>query len=108
MAWLSRGQRGAKDLADIPLEVEANLILGRIYLTLGDYRRAMTCLRWNVAALDGDQLRERFGARYSLTAPPALLSRSWLGRCLAGLGAFAEGIALAEEVMRVAETSRRG
>jgi tetratricopeptide (TPR) repeat protein len=95
----------AKALADIPLEVETNLNLGRIYLTLGDYRRAMTCLRWNVAALGGDQLRERFGERYSTAGIPSLQSRTWLGRCLAELGAFADGIALAEGVMWVAEGS---
>jgi tetratricopeptide (TPR) repeat protein len=95
----------AKALADIPLEVETNLNLGRIYLTLGDYRRAMTCLRWNTAALDGDRLRERFGERYSASGIPSLQSRTWLGRCLAELGAFADGIALAEGVMRVAEES---
>ncbi|HSF30861.1 MAG TPA: adenylate/guanylate cyclase domain-containing protein [Candidatus Tectomicrobia bacterium] len=95
----------AKDLADIPLEVETNLNLGRIYLTLGEYRRAMTCLRWNTAALDGDQLRERFGERYSAAGIPSLQSRTWLGRCLAELGAFGDGIALAEGVMQVAEES---
>jgi tetratricopeptide (TPR) repeat protein len=91
----------AKALADIGLEVDTNLNLGRIYLSLGDYRRAMDCLRWNVDAFDGDQLRERFGERYSAAGGISLLSRSWLGRCLAEQGAFADGIALVEGVVRV-------
>jgi class 3 adenylate cyclase/tetratricopeptide (TPR) repeat protein len=97
----------AKALMDILLVVETNLYLGRIYLTLGDYRRTITCLRSNVAALDGDQLRERFGERYSSAANPSLQSRTWLGRCLAEQGDFTEGTALVEGVMRVAEGSDR-
>jgi tetratricopeptide (TPR) repeat protein len=89
--------------ADLPLKIRTNLNLGRIYLGLGDYPRAMTSLRWNVAALDGDQLRERFGERFGSAREIAFQSRTWLAKCLAELGAFGEGIALAEEVMQVAE-----
>jgi tetratricopeptide (TPR) repeat protein len=38
-----------------------------------------------------------------MTGPPAIVSRAWLGRCLAELGAFPEGIAHAEAAVRVAE-----
>ena len=93
----------AQASADLPLKIMTNLNLGRIYLGLGDYPRAMTCLRWNVAALDGDQLRERFGERFGSGREISFQSRTWLAKCLAELGAFGEGIALAEEVMRVAE-----
>ena len=95
----------AKAVGDIPLEVRTNLNLGRIYLTLGDYQRAMEGLRWNVAALEGNQLRARFGEGYSAAGRLALHSRTWLGRCLAELGAFGDGITLVEEAMRVAEGS---
>ena len=50
-------------------------------------------------SLAGDLLHERFG----MTGLPAVLSRAWLARCLAELGAFAEGSAHAEEAVRIAE-----
>jgi tetratricopeptide (TPR) repeat protein len=50
-----------------------------------------------VESLAGDRLRERFGGL------PSVLSRAWLARCLAELGAFPEGIAHAEEAVRIAE-----
>src|SRR5262249_8408505 len=55
--------------------------------------------RSNVESLTGDRLRERFG----LAALPSVSSRAWLVRCLAELGVFPEGIAHAEEALRVAE-----
>jgi tetratricopeptide (TPR) repeat protein len=38
-----------------------------------------------------------------MTALPAVVSRAWLVRCLAELGVFSEGIAHAEEAVRIAE-----
>jgi hypothetical protein len=35
--------------------------MGAAYYSLGDYRRAMDCLRQNVTFLTGDLVRERFG-----------------------------------------------
>jgi tetratricopeptide (TPR) repeat protein len=77
----------------------AQHFLGVAYHVLGDYRRAMGLLRRNVESLAGDLLRERFG----MTALPAVVSRAWLVRCLAELGVFPEGIARAEEAVRIAE-----
>jgi tetratricopeptide (TPR) repeat protein len=56
-------------------------------------------LRSNVESLAGALLRERFG----LTGLPSVLSRAWLSRCLAELGAFPEGSAHGEEAVRIAE-----
>jgi class 3 adenylate cyclase/tetratricopeptide (TPR) repeat protein len=89
----------AETLGDFVLQVMANHYLGVAYHVLGDHRRAMGLLRRNVESLAGDLLRERFG----LTGHPAVLSRAWLVRCLAELGAFPEGIAHAEEAVRIAE-----
>jgi class 3 adenylate cyclase/tetratricopeptide (TPR) repeat protein len=107
---LEAGQRAlaiARNLVDVSLEIETNLNLGRIYTTLGDYRAAMDCLRWNVTALEGDRLREPFGERYGEGGIPNLQSRSWLGRCLAERGTFGDALALAEDVMRISERSTR-
>jgi class 3 adenylate cyclase/tetratricopeptide (TPR) repeat protein len=87
-------------LEDFGLQVQANFYLGRAYVTLGNYGRAMDVLRRNVAVLEGDLIREYFG----LTALPAILSRAYLAWCLAELGAFAEGIATGEEGVRIART----
>jgi tetratricopeptide (TPR) repeat protein len=81
------------------LHALANQYLGLAYHAQGDYRRAIDCLRQTVAALDGPQSRERFG-QVNL---PAVLSRTWLAWCHAELGMFAEGSALGEEGLRIAE-----
>jgi class 3 adenylate cyclase/tetratricopeptide (TPR) repeat protein len=89
----------AETLGDFALQVQTNNYLGVAYHTLGNHRRALGLLRRNVELLTGDLLRERFG----LAALASVLSRAWLARCLAELGAFPEGIAHAEEAVRIAE-----
>jgi class 3 adenylate cyclase/tetratricopeptide (TPR) repeat protein len=89
----------AETLGDFALQVMAHHFLGVAYHTLGDHRRAMGVLRSNVESLAGDLIRERFGQ----AGLPAVVSRAWLARCLAELGAFPEGIAHAEEAVRIAE-----
>ena len=66
-----------------------------------DYRQAIDGLRWNVAALTGELLRERLG----LPGLASVLSRNWLVRCLVELGAFAEGRVLGDEAIQMAETA---
>jgi class 3 adenylate cyclase/tetratricopeptide (TPR) repeat protein len=90
----------AETLGDFALQVMVQHFLGVAYHTLGDHRRAMGLLRSNVGSLAGDLLRERFGT----TGLASVISRHWLARCLAELGAFPEGIAHAEEAVRIAET----
>ncbi len=74
--------------------------LGQTYHSLGDYPRAIEFFRQNVAALDGDLLCENCG----MAGLPSVFSRSWLASCLAERGEFAEGIALGEEGIRIAES----
>ena len=50
-------------------------------------------------SLAGDLLREHFG----MTGFPAVLSRAWLVRCLAELGAFPEASPHGEEAVHIAE-----
>jgi tetratricopeptide (TPR) repeat protein len=89
----------AATLGDFALQVMAQHFLGVAYHTLGDHRRAMGFLRKNVESLAGDLLRERFGT----TGLASVISRHWLARGLAELGAFPEGIAHAGEAVRIAE-----
>ncbi len=73
--------------------------LGIAYQAQGDYRRAIDCFRQTVASLDGARRRERFGQ----VILPAVHSRACLAWCHAELGTFAEGSALGEEGLRIAE-----
>jgi class 3 adenylate cyclase/tetratricopeptide (TPR) repeat protein len=100
---LACGQRAfiiAEALGDFALQVETHHHLGRVYHTLGDYRQAIDCFRWNVESLGEALLRERFG----MPAPPSVFSRMWLVRSLAEAGAFAEGSMYGDEAIQIAET----
>jgi tetratricopeptide (TPR) repeat protein len=84
---------------DAVLHTLANQYLGLAYHAQGDYRRAIDCLGQTVASLAGARGRERFGQVHL----PAVLSRSYLAWGYAELGMFAEGRALGEEGLRIAE-----
>jgi class 3 adenylate cyclase/tetratricopeptide (TPR) repeat protein len=90
----------ATGTGDVVLHALANYYLGGAYKAQGDYRRAIDCHKQTVASLDGAQRYERFGE----ILPPAVLSRARLAWCHAELGMFAEGSALGEEGLRIAET----
>jgi class 3 adenylate cyclase/tetratricopeptide (TPR) repeat protein len=81
------------------LQALANQSLGFAYHAQGDYRRATTCLGQTVASLDGARRHGRFGH----VALPAVLSCARLAVCHAELGTFAEGRALGDEGLRIAE-----
>ena len=84
---------------EVVLHALAKQSLGNAYEAQGDYRRAIDCHRQTVAALDGGRRHERFGQ----TSLPAVLSLASLTACHAMLGMFAEGRALGEEGLRIAE-----
>jgi class 3 adenylate cyclase/tetratricopeptide (TPR) repeat protein len=80
------------------LHALANQYLGIAYHDQGDYRQAIDCLGQTVASIEGALQCERFG----VDLLPAVLSRAVLASCHAELGAFAEGLALGEEGLRIA------
>ena len=86
---------------EVVLQALANRFLGAAYQAQGDYRRAIDCYRQTLETLDGARPHERF----SLPIPPAVLSRVRLTWCYAELGMFAEGRALGDEGLRIAEAS---
>ena len=99
---IAAGQRAlalAMASGDVVLQALANRYLGVAYQFQGDYRRAIDCLRQTLASIEEAQTHERFGQAYL----PAVLSRAWLARSYAELGTFAEGRALGEEGLRIAE-----
>jgi tetratricopeptide (TPR) repeat protein len=77
----------------------AHYYLGTAYYEQGHYRRASDCLGQAVASLDGARRYEHFG---QITLP-AVASRVFLIGCHAELGTFAEGKALGEEGLQIAE-----
>ncbi|MGH8068267.1 MAG: AAA family ATPase [Candidatus Entotheonellia bacterium] len=84
---------------DIVLHALANQYLGLAYVRQGNYRRAIDCYRQTVAFSDEAQGREHFGN----VIPAAVRSRVALATCHAELGMFAEGKAVGEEGLRIAE-----
>jgi tetratricopeptide (TPR) repeat protein len=84
---------------DVVLHARANLQLGITYQRQGTYRRAIACFGQTVAALDGARRHERFGD-FTL---PAVMARAHLAWCHAEGGTFAEGRALGDEGVRIAE-----
>jgi len=90
----------AATLGDIHLQAQTRLLLGRIYYGMGDYPRAIEHHECNVVTLQGDLLYERFNSIDIIAAT----SRAFLSLCHAERGAFTEGLAMAEEGLRIAET----
>jgi tetratricopeptide (TPR) repeat protein len=96
------GERGlaiAEELGDFAVEAVTIRYLGRVYHTLGEYRRAMELLRRNVASLEGNLRFEYFGAPILGSVD----SRARLVWCLAEVGEFSEGLTIAEDAFRIAE-----
>jgi tetratricopeptide (TPR) repeat protein len=77
----------------------ANIHLGRGYEAQGNYHRAIDCFTQTMSAVEGAQRRERFGQ----VILPAVASRAFRAGCHAELGTFAEGHAVGEEALRIAE-----
>jgi len=101
---LASGHRAlaiAADLGDVGLTVTAQHYLGMVYRGLGDYRQAIEFSQKNVTCLHGELLQERV----RLQAPSPVSFRYSLVDCLAECGAFTEGIAPAEEGVRIAEAA---
>jgi class 3 adenylate cyclase/tetratricopeptide (TPR) repeat protein len=86
---------------EFPLQLESTYRLGQVYLSLGEYRRALELFEANLAALGGDRDRERFG----LTGLPAALAGGWAAQCLSELGEFDRAFAHADKASRLAEDS---
>ena len=84
---------------DLSIQVTANRHLGRVYLALGEYCRAIEFQRRNVATLEGELLYQYLGAPLL----QSVSSRAWLAWPLAEIGDFDEAIAVAQEGLRIAE-----
>jgi class 3 adenylate cyclase/tetratricopeptide (TPR) repeat protein len=90
----------ASELHDTTVMTLANNFLGQARFSTGEYPAAIELSRRNVALLQGDLARERFG----LALLPAVYSRTVLAWSLAELGNFAEAADVGREAIRIAET----
>src|SRR5262249_43900441 len=77
--------------------------LGLAYVAQGDYRRAVDYAQQTVTALEGTPRGERFGELYL----PTVSSRRTLAECHAEIGTFAEGRAVGDEGLQIAEAARQ-
>jgi tetratricopeptide (TPR) repeat protein len=93
----------ALSLEDVSLQVMAYFVLGEVYYGLGDYQQAITMLRRNVAALDQAGSQGRFGEPALGPGLQVVGSLRWLIQALTNVGAFAEGLALADDTLQLAE-----
>src|SRR5262249_10212870 len=99
---ITASQRGlmlAAASGDVDLHAAANRYLGVAYHAQGHYRQAIDCLRQTAAFFD----RTRPRARFDDVSLSAVLSRGVLAMCHAELGTFAEGRALGDAGLRIAE-----
>ena len=99
---IAAGQRAlalASASGDVVLQALAHYYLGTAYYEQGNYRRASDCFGQAVASLDGAPRHDLFG-QFTL---PAVGSRVYLIGCHAELSTFAEGKALGEEGLQIAE-----
>jgi class 3 adenylate cyclase/tetratricopeptide (TPR) repeat protein len=100
---IAAGQRAltfVRASGDRVLDALAHQFLGVAHHAQGDYRRAIDAFGQTVTVIEGTLRHERFG-QVNL---PAVFSRAWLAWCHAELGTFAEGRALADERLQIAET----
>jgi class 3 adenylate cyclase/tetratricopeptide (TPR) repeat protein len=99
---MASGQRAlalAAASGDSRTHIQANNCLGMVYFSQGDYRQAMAACRRVMALLEGERRYERYGEAAFL----AVLSRTFLSFSLAEVGTFAEGMAVGEAGLRIAE-----
>jgi tetratricopeptide (TPR) repeat protein len=99
MASSQRALALAAASGDTYTPIEVNNFLGLVCFLQGDYRQAMDANRRAMALLEGAQRYERFGE----PVLPAVRCRTYLSLSLAEVGAFAEGIAVGEEGLHIAE-----
>jgi tetratricopeptide (TPR) repeat protein len=81
------------------LQIMTQTRLGLVYYGAGDFREALHVSRQVVASLEGKTVPARFGQ----LAPSSVTSRIFLSLCLADMGAFAEGLVVAEAAVQMAE-----
>jgi tetratricopeptide (TPR) repeat protein len=99
---IAAGQRAlalATASGAVDLHIMTQTRLGLAYFGAGDFREALHAARQVVEAPEGQSVPARSGQ----LALPSVTSRHIVAGCLADMGAFAEGITVAEEGLQMAE-----
>jgi class 3 adenylate cyclase/tetratricopeptide (TPR) repeat protein len=99
---MAAGQRAlalATASSAFDVQVVAQTHLGLVYHAVGDFRQALDVTRRAMVSLTGELRYARFGQ----IAPPAVMSRCHVAWSQAELGGFAEGRAVGEDAVRLAE-----
>jgi tetratricopeptide (TPR) repeat protein len=91
-------------LDDVGLQISANIRLGQVLYSLGDYRRGAEVLTRSVDVVKSDLVHDRVLLHGSLTSA---FSKIFLAWCLAELGRFPEAISQAEDAVRIAEAAQQ-
>jgi tetratricopeptide (TPR) repeat protein len=98
------GQRAcalATELEDVGLQVVANFAVAFAYHDQSVYSPAIELLQRNIALLEGDLIRERFGQPFL----PSVSSRTLLAYCLSWQGEFPEATTLIQEATYIAKAA---
>jgi tetratricopeptide (TPR) repeat protein len=101
IAAAQRALAAATACGEIVLQALANYYLGRAYHAQGEYRQGIDCLGQAMASFEGARRYEHFGLPFL----PAVSARAYLAVSHAELGLFAEGRALGDEGLRIAEAA---
>jgi transcriptional regulator with AAA-type ATPase domain/tetratricopeptide (TPR) repeat protein len=97
----TRARALAEDLGDLAMRMATDMYLGRAHQALGDYHRAIDVFSNVVDSLTGELVWDHLG----LPILPAVFARSHIVACQAEIGAFREAMGLADEAIRLAETT---
>jgi class 3 adenylate cyclase/tetratricopeptide (TPR) repeat protein len=89
----------ATEMGDFAFQLITQDRLSRAYWQLGDFRRAIDLCKRSMALLEGKPVGERFG----MASVASVTTRVPLVYSLVELGDVVNGIALGEEVVRIAE-----
>jgi len=102
---INAGERAlvlATEMGDSALQVNAQVRLVRVYIRLGDYRRAIDLCEQNLSSLKGRPVGER--SPFGMQAIVSVATRSQRAVCLGEVGELAQGIGWAQEAVHIAET----
>jgi class 3 adenylate cyclase/tetratricopeptide (TPR) repeat protein len=91
----------AASFGNFGLRVVATCRFGQAHHALGNYQHAADLLGQIVSSLQGEVAHETFG----MAGLPSVFARSYLAWCLAEQGNFAEGAAIGEEALGIAEAA---
>ena len=102
---INAGERAlvlATEMGDSVIQINTQVRLARVYVRLGDYRRAIDLCEQNLSSLKGRPVGER--NPFGMQPVVSVVTRAQRAFCLGEVGELAQGIGWAQEAVRIAET----